>query len=87
MWSAFLAAFVGVAASLAGVTVGALVEPWKLGAAERAQIRRDRTDRCAGLIEAATTARQHLVDLNVLYRRLALAPDTPEGRSQASYRL
>jgi hypothetical protein len=70
---------VGVVASLAGVTVGALVEPWKLGLQNVPGIRRDRADRCAGLIEAATTARQHLVDLNVLYRRLALAPDTPEA--------
>jgi hypothetical protein len=78
VWSALVAAVAGALASLAGVTLGALVEPWRLGAAERVRVRRERADRCAGLIEAATTARQHLVDLNVLYRRRSLAPDSPE---------
>jgi hypothetical protein len=67
--TAVSAAVIAALASLAGVTLGALVEPVKLNAARRAKVRQDRADRCAGLIEAATRARKHIIDLNVLHRR------------------
>jgi hypothetical protein len=73
--TAVSAAIVAAVASLAGVTLGALVEPLKLNAARRAKLRQDRADRCAGLIEAAVRARQHNVDLNVLHRRTTLDKD------------
>lgn len=82
VWTALLAALVGAVASLAGVTLGALVEPWKLSAAERVRVRRDRLDRCASLIEAAIVARQHVVDLNILHRRLRLTDDANETDRQ-----
>jgi hypothetical protein len=50
-----------------------------LGAGERARVRRDRADRCAAFIEAATTAREGLVELNLLHRLLKLAPDDPRA--------
>ncbi|KDN18470.1 hypothetical protein [Amycolatopsis rifamycinica] len=67
------AAIIAAIASLAGVTLGALLEPLKLNAARRAKLRQDRADRCAGLIEAATRARKHIVDTNVIHRRRKLA--------------
>jgi hypothetical protein len=70
--TAVSAAVIAAVASLAGVTLGALVEPVKLNAARRAKLRQDRADRCAGLIEAATRARKHIIDLNVLHRRRKL---------------
>jgi hypothetical protein len=66
------AAVVAAVASLAGVTLGALVEPLKLNAARRAKLRQDRADRCAGMIEAATRARKHIIDINVIHRRRSL---------------
>ena len=69
MLTAVGAAIIAAVASLAGVTLGALVEPWKLNAARRAKLRQDRADRCAGFIEAAVRARQHNIDLNVIHRR------------------
>jgi hypothetical protein len=66
------AAIIAAIASLAGVTLGALLEPLKLNAARRAKLRQDRADRCAGLIEAATRARKHIVDITVIHRRRSL---------------
>jgi hypothetical protein len=66
------AAVIAAVASLVGVTLGALVEPVKLNAARRAKLRQDRADRCAGLIEAATRARKHIIDINVIHRRREL---------------
>lgn len=63
------AAIIAAIASLAGVTLGALLEPLKLNAARRAKLRQDRADRCGGFIEAAARARQHLVSLNVSHRQ------------------
>jgi hypothetical protein len=62
-------AIIAAVASLAGVTLGALVEPLKLNAARRAKLRQDRADRCGKFIEAAARARQHLVSLNVTHRQ------------------
>ncbi|ADJ49772.1 hypothetical protein AMES_7948 [Amycolatopsis mediterranei S699] len=60
MLTALGAAVVAAVASLAGVTLGALVEPLKLNAARRAKLRQDRADRCAGMIEEfALVARKH----------------------------
>jgi hypothetical protein len=70
------AAVIAAVASLVGVTLGALVEPLKLNAARRAKLRQDRADRCAGMIEAATRARKHIIDLNVLHRRRILDGET-----------
>ena len=75
MLTAVSAAIVAAVASLAGVTLGALVEPLKLNAARRAKIRQDRADRCAGLIEAATRARKHIIDINVIHRRRKLGTE------------
>jgi hypothetical protein len=63
------AAAIAAVASLVGVTLGALLEPWKLNAARRAKLRQDRADRCGKFIEAAARARQHLVSLNVTHRQ------------------
>lgn len=82
MLTAVGAAVIAAVASLVGVTLGALLEPLKLNAARRAKLRQDRADRCAGLIEAATRARQHVIDLNVLYRRMTLTADSPESDQQ-----
>jgi hypothetical protein len=80
--TAVSAAIIAAVASLAGVTLGALVEPVKLNAARRAKLRQDRADRCVGLIEAAVQARQHVIDLNVFHRRQALIKDAPESDVQ-----
>ena len=69
MLTALGAAVVAAVASLAGVTLGALVEPLKLNAARRAKLRQDRADRCGRFIEAASRARQHLVSFNVSHRQ------------------
>jgi len=69
------AAGIAAVASLVGVTLGALLEPLKLNAARRAKLRQDRADRCAGLIEAATRARKHIVDINVIHRRRKLSEE------------
>ena len=72
MLTAVSAAVIAAVASLAGVTLGALVEPLKLNAARRAKLRQDRADRCAGMIEAATRARKYIIDINVVHRRREL---------------
>lgn len=66
------AAIIAAIASLAGVTLGALLEPLKLNAARRAKLRQDRADRCASMIEAATRARKYIIDINVVHRRRKL---------------
>lgn len=81
MLTALSAAIIAAVASLAGVTLGALVEPLKLNAARRAKLRQDRADRCAGLIEAAVRARQHIIDINVVHRRCKIG-DALEGDEQ-----
>ncbi|MFJ9780830.1 hypothetical protein ACIRSS_14675 [Amycolatopsis sp. NPDC101161] len=75
MLTAVGAAGIAAVASLVGVTLGALLEPLKLNAARRAKLRQDRADRCAGLIEAATRARKHIVDINVIHRRRKLGEE------------
>ncbi|MEU0797005.1 hypothetical protein ABZ342_43680 [Amycolatopsis sp. NPDC005961] len=75
MLTAAGAAGIAAVASLIGVTLGALLEPLKLNAARRAKLRQDRADRCAGLIEAATRARKHIIDINVVHRRRTLGEE------------
>lgn len=75
MLTAVGAAGIAAVASLIGVTLGALLEPWKLNAARRAKLRQDRADRCAGMIEAATRARKHIVDINVIHRRRTIGEE------------
>ncbi|VVJ15567.1 Uncharacterised protein [Amycolatopsis camponoti] len=75
MLTAAGAAGIAAVASLIGVTLGALLEPLKLNAARRAKLRQDRADRCAGLIEAATRARKHIIDINVVHRRRTLGKE------------
>ncbi len=82
MLTALGAAVIAAVASLVGVTLGALVEPLKLNAARRAKLRQDRADRCAGLIEAATRARKHIIDLNVIHRRRILVEEVVETDAQ-----
>jgi len=79
------AAAIAAIASLVGVTLGALVEPLKLNAARRAKLRQDRADRCAGLIEAAVRARQHIVDINVTHRRRHEKDTEAEAEREAAY--
>lgn len=79
---AVIATVLGAVTSLAGVALGALVEPLKLGAGERARVRRDRAERCAAYIEAATTAREQLVTVNVFHRLSQLAPDDPRADTE-----
>lgn len=69
MLTAVSAAAIAALASLVGVTLGALLEPFKLNAARRAKVRQDRADRCGRYIEAAARARQHLVSINVSHRQ------------------
>jgi hypothetical protein len=76
------AAVIAAVASLVGVTLGALVEPLKLNAARRAKLRQDRADRCAGMIEAATRARKHIIDINVIHRRRKLHKEEVETDAQ-----
>ena len=86
MLTAISAAIVAAVASLAGVTLGALVEPLKLNAARRAKLRQDRADRCAGLIEAAVRARQHIIDINVIHRRCKIdGPSEGDEQRQNDY--
>ncbi|MEU7782593.1 hypothetical protein [Amycolatopsis sp. NPDC049159] len=86
MLTAVGAAAIAAVASLIGVTLGALVEPVKLNAARRAKLRQDRADRCAGLIEAATRARKHIIDINVIHRRRELDVDSEaEAEREATY--
>ena len=85
MLTAISAAIVAAVASLAGVTLGALVEPLKLNAARRAKLRQDRADRCAGLIEAAVRARQHIIDINVIHRRRAKNASEGDEQRQNEY--
>ncbi|WP_372663780.1 hypothetical protein [Amycolatopsis kentuckyensis] len=75
MLTAVGAAGIAAVASLVGVTLGALLEPLKLNAARRAKLRQDRADRCAGMIEAATRARKHIIDINVIHRRRKLGDE------------
>jgi hypothetical protein len=80
------AAVIAAVASLVGVTLGALLEPLKLNAARRAKLRQDRADRCAGMIEAATRARKHIVDINVIHRRRNLDLDSEaEAEREAAF--
>jgi hypothetical protein len=81
--TAVSAAIVAAVASLAGVTLGALVEPVKLNAARRAKLRQDRADRCAAMIEAATRARKHIIDLNVIHRRRTLGDEEETDAQRA----
>lgn len=67
VWPALIAAV----AALGGVTVGALVEPLKLGAARRARVREERAARCARLIEAGMSCRARLLAVNLAHRRAA----------------
>ncbi|MFI5615700.1 hypothetical protein [Amycolatopsis sp. NPDC051903] len=86
MLTAVGAALIAAVASLVGVTLGAFVEPVKLRAARRAKLLQDRADRCAGMIEAATRARQHIIDLNVIHRRRVLDEDTEaDARREAEH--
>ncbi|WNV83715.1 hypothetical protein [Umezawaea sp. Da 62-37] len=80
MWTTLAPALVAAAAALGGVTVGALVEPLKLGAARRARIRDDRAMRCAKLIEAAMTCRARLLALNLAHRRAAAGFEVDTAR-------
>lgn len=86
MLTALGAAVIAAVASLVGVTLGALLEPLKLNAARRAKLRQDRADRCAGMIEAATRARKHIVDINVIHRRRNLDLDSEaEAEREAAF--
>ncbi len=79
------AAIIAAIASLAGVTLGALLEPLKLNAARRAKLRQDRADRCGRFIEAAARARQHLVSLNVSHRQGAAGAERVAGYEDEYY--
>ncbi|MFI5591618.1 hypothetical protein ACIA5G_41675 [Amycolatopsis sp. NPDC051758] len=83
MLTALGAAVIAAVASLFGVTLGALLEPLKLNAARRAKQRQERADRCAGLIEAATRARKHIMDLNVIHRRMTLGEEQETDAQRA----
>lgn len=62
---------IAAVAALGGVTVGALVEPLKLGAARRARVREERAARCATLIETGMNCRARLLALNLEHRKAA----------------
>ncbi len=88
--NAVLPAFIAATAALGGVTLGALVEPLRLGAARRARVRDDRAARCAKLIEAAMTCRARLLALNLAHRRAASGVEVDAAREEElveAYRL
>ncbi len=90
MSNAVLPALIAATAALGGVTVGALVEPLKLGAARRARVRDDRAARCARLVEAAMTCRARLLALNLAHRRAASGVEVDAAREEElveAYRL
>jgi len=60
-------ALIGAGAALAGVTLGAVLEPLKLRFAHRARVQQERLSQCARLIEAAT-------DVNALWNHLRTVP-------------
>ncbi|MFD5828311.1 hypothetical protein [Lentzea sp. NPDC060358] len=83
VWPALIAAV----AALGGVTVGALVEPLKLGAARRARVREERAARCATLIETAMNCRAGVLALNLEHRRVAAGGETDMAREDELLRL
>ncbi|MGM1061352.1 hypothetical protein [Saccharothrix sp. Mg75] len=90
MWTTLAPALIAATAALGGVTVGALVEPLKLGAARRARVRDDRAARCAKLIEASMTCRARLLALNQAHRRAASGVEVDATREEElveAYRL
>jgi hypothetical protein len=64
MWTAIVAPI----GSLLGVVLGLFFEPVRSRIAYRAQHRRDAVDRCARLIEVATTVSSCALTLNFAYR-------------------
>ncbi|MGM1061353.1 hypothetical protein [Saccharothrix sp. Mg75] len=64
--------------ALGGVALGVMLEPVKALFAARARSRQERAERCARLVEAATTARSTLIRLNTLHRRRTLGADVVE---------
>jgi hypothetical protein len=83
-------AVVAAAAALLGVALGALLEPLKLRASERARVRQGRAERCERIIDAAMICRARLLSLNLAYRTI-VAGLTLEGDNEAerleAYRL
>lgn len=68
MWTTILLAVISSTAALAGVALGAFVEPIKQRAAQRARVQQERFERCAELVEAAYQARGLVVAVNRAYR-------------------
>ncbi|GAA0256638.1 hypothetical protein GCM10010492_66950 [Saccharothrix mutabilis subsp. mutabilis] len=87
MWTTLAPALVAAIAALGGVTVGALVEPLKLGAARRARVREERAARCATLIEAAMKCRARLWALNLEHRRVASGTEADPARENELFEL
>lgn len=56
-WITFLATAGPVLGVIIGALLGPLVEPWKLGAAHRAHVRKECLIQCARLVESASRAR------------------------------
>jgi len=81
MWQVTIPALVAALAALTGVTLGALLEPFKLRAVRLARIRQDRADRSAKLIETAMNCRARLLSLNIIHRQIA-AGMPPSGASE-----
>jgi hypothetical protein len=75
--------------ALVGVVVGVALEPVKAAVAHRAQLHRDRMDRCAALIIAATNTRALLLAINRLNRRRATGEtitETEQAETVGLYR-
>lgn len=68
--------------ALGGVTLGVMLEPVKSLFAARARSRQERAERCARLVEAATTARSVLIRLNTLHRRRMLGAEVVEASEE-----
>lgn len=70
--------------ALGGVTLGVMLEPIKALFAARARSRQERAERCARLVEAATTARSALIRLNTLHRRRMLGTEVVDASEEFS---
>jgi hypothetical protein len=75
MWNTVLPAVIAAVAALVGVVIGAFFEPVKLAAARRVRARQDHAERCVRFVEAATSSRSGVIQLNVAHRRAKLGEE------------
>ena len=71
-------AMIAALAALGGVAVGVMLEPVRLAAARRAQVRQDRIERCVRLLELANDIRHQVLDISRIFHGRRPAVDSPE---------